>query len=85
VANPHNAVVHREQRALAAEAVNPECRDKSAGRRGKRVGGDERGELPRVDGEQPHQLRRERHHDHEIDDVGELHAGQRQQQQQFTR
>lgn len=37
-----------------------------------------------AEGEQPRELRPERHHDHEVEDVGELDAGQGQQQPEFA-
>ena len=59
---------------LRAEAVDPERGDEAARRRREGVRRDEEAEVPRIDLEQPHELRRERHHDHEVEDVRELHA-----------
>ena len=71
--------VHREQRALAPEPVDPERGDESADCGGEGVRGDEQAEVPRVDVEQPHELRRERHQDHEVEDVRELDAREGEQ------
>ena len=37
----------------------------------------------RIDVQQPDQLRAERHHDHEVENVRELYAGDSQQKQSF--
>ena len=79
------AGVHREQRALATESVDPECGDEPARGGGKRVRGDEHPEMPRIDLEQPHERRRERHQDHEVQDVRELNACERDEQHDLAR
>ena len=77
--------VEPEQRAPPVEAVDPERGDEAARRRGERVRRHQEAELLRTDREEPHELRPERHHDHEVDDVRELDGGERQQQRQFAR
>ena len=77
--------VEGEQHPLVVEAIDPEGGDEPARRRGERIGRNEKAELARPDGEDPHQLRTERHDDHEVDDVRELHGGEREQHRQFAR
>ena len=73
-----------EQRALAVEAVHEKASDKSGDGGREPVRGDEVGELGGSDVEHSHELRTERHHDHEIDDVRELHRTERKQRRDFA-
>ena len=67
------AGVEDEQGALAVELVEKEAAGKSAHGGGDAVARDQLGKLRRADPERRHELRAQRHHDHEIKDVRELH------------
>ena len=54
------------------EAIDEGRAQQADDTRRHRVGRDEGTELPRPEVQLAHQLRRERHHDHEVHDVGEL-------------
>src|ERR1043166_1596185 len=63
---------------LAIEAIQDESADEAADCRRHTIRGDERRELRWRDMEHVHQLRAQRHHDHEIEDVRELHSSERE-------
>jgi hypothetical protein len=78
------AGIEPQQQALAFEAVDVGDGNQARGAGGQRVGRDQQAELGVADGKQPRELRAQRHHHHEVDDVGELDAGQGQQQPAFA-
>ena len=67
------------QRPLPVEAVEHEGRQQSGQSCTESIGGYEGAELSGRNGEGPHELRAQRHHDHEIQRVGELHCSEQQQ------
>ena len=79
------AAEHHEERALARHPVDPEHGDEAAGRSRECIGRNEEPEVLRIEFEDAHQVRPQRHDDHEVEDVDELHRRQRQEQQEFAR
>ena len=80
---PEQAIEHQQQ-PLAPEAVDVGRSQQARCPRRQRVGRHQQAKLRVRDRKQLRELRAQRHHDHEVQDVCELDAGQRQQQPQFT-
>ena len=78
------ARVEHDEGAFAVKAIKHETAGEAAHRRRDPIRGEETGKLRRRDVEHLHELRSERHHDHEVQDVCELDAGKREQQPQFA-
>ena len=76
--------VEDHQRAFAIKAVEDEPAGKTADRRRQAIRGHEMGELGGRNVETAHELRAQRHHDHEIEDVRELHGAERQKRGAFA-
>ena len=79
------ARVEDEQCVFAIEAVEHESAGKTGDRGRDAVGGDEMTKLSRIDVEDPHEMRPQGHHDHEIEDVRELHGREREQDRPLHR
>ncbi len=67
------AGVQPEQRVLTVEPVDEKSACKAGERRRQAVSGHQVAELVRADVAHPHQAGTQRHHDHKIHDLGELH------------
>ena len=78
------ARIEPEQRAFAVQPVHEKSAGESCHRRRQPVGGDQVAELRGRDVEHPHEAGAERHHDHEIHDVSELHGRQREEHAAFS-
>ena len=73
------AGVQDHERGPPGEAIDHAGGQNSGHAGGEGVAGDDQAKLGRLDLQGPHQLRPQRHHDHEIDDRDELHRGQNHQ------
>ena len=78
------ARIEEQQYFPAIEAVGVEGHGQRSERRGQRVSRYQKPKLIRRDEHHAHQLRAERHHDHEVHDVGELDCREDQDQRTFT-
>ena len=78
------AGVNDDERALAVDAVEKKTAGETAESGGEPVSRDEVGELRGRKSKSTHQLRPQRQHDHEIEDMRELHGGQRDQGRQLA-
>jgi hypothetical protein len=76
--------VQGEQQVLAIEAVHIGGRGQARHARRQGVGRDQQTELRIADAKEPRELRPERHHDHEVKNVGELDARDGEQQPAFA-
>ena len=72
--------IQSQQDVPAVEPVNMQCTQQPGDRGADAVGGHQQGELRWRDGQQAHQLRTQRHQDHEVQDVGDLDRREREQQ-----
>ncbi|MEJ1974301.1 MAG: hypothetical protein WDM96_18135 [Lacunisphaera sp.] len=73
------AGIHHQQERAPVKTVDKRRAQQTDDARRDRVGRNQRAELPRPQIQLAHQLRRERHHDHEVHDVRELNRRQDQQ------
>jgi hypothetical protein len=76
--------IQHQQKAFAVEAVHVGGGGKTRHAGRERVGRDEQTELRVRDAKEPRELRSQGHHDHEVEDVGELDAGDGQQQPELA-
>jgi len=76
--------VQNQQQLLAVKFVQVGGRQQARSASGKRVGGHQQAEAGVADAKDAGELRPQRHHDHEIQDIGELDARQCEQQPQFS-
>ncbi len=80
---PETRVKH-QQRPLAVKAIEHEAAGETEDRSRQSVGGDEVGELGGRDVKHVHQLRAQRHHDHEIQHMGELYRPEGEERGAFA-
>jgi len=77
--------IQNDQRPLAVETVEDKSSGKTANGGGDSVRRDQASELTGSDIEHRHELRPERQHDHEIQNMSELHGSQREERGTFAR
>lgn len=75
--------IEEEEGTAAVESIHEGCGDETGDAGDDGIDGDEAGEGGRRDIPDPHELRTEGHHDHEIHDVGELDRGEQHEEESF--
>jgi hypothetical protein len=71
---------HGQQHAFPLEAIDEHRREYPGECGAKGIGGHQQTEFVGAHAQFPHQDRAQRHHDHEVENMDELDAGQRHQQ-----
>ena len=76
--------IAEQQNPLSVEPVNKKGCDESGSKGTEGIAGHQGGELRRADLKDAHELRPQRHHDHEVENMGEVDPGQDHHQDAFV-